>query len=169
MVHLYYGDGKGKTKAAIGLALRCAGSGKKVLIYQFLKDNSSSERNALHSINGIEIIPGKNCEKFVFEMNETEKKAESEYCREMLEKVFCNLQGIDMLVLDEVTTALTCCLIDENRLLELINTHKNTLEIVMTGGMPSERMLQACDYVTHMQKIKHPFDNGVSARLGVEF
>lgn len=169
MIHLYYGDGKGKTTAAMGLALRCAGSGKKVRIYQFLKDNSSSERNALHIIDGIEIIPGKDCEKFVFEMSESEKKTEAKYCSEMLKKIFCNLQGIDMLILDEVTTAITCGLLDEVSLLDLLEKHGKNTEVVMTGGIPSERILQACDYVTHMKKVKHPFDEGASARLGVEF
>lgn len=169
MVHLYYGNGKGKTTAAIGLALRCVGSGKKVRIYQFLKDNSSSERNALCGINGIELIKGKEREKFVFEMDEFEKAKASVYYCEMLKSLFENIRNIDMLVLDEVTTALTCGLVDEKLLLDLIMQYREEIEIVMTGGIPSESIIEVCDYVTHMKKIKHPFDDGISARLGVEF
>ena len=92
MIHLYYGNGKGKTTAAMGLAIRCAGSGGRVRICQFLKDNSSSERNVLKCIEAIEAINGKDCEKFVFNMTKAEKKeAECYYCK-MLERVFENAE-----------------------------------------------------------------------------
>ena len=169
MIHLYYGNGKGKTTAAMGLALRCAGSGGRVLIFQFLKDNSSSERNALCNIDGIEIINGKSCEKFVFNMSESEKAQASQYYCTMLDEVFENAKEYDMLILDEVMTAVTCGLIEESCLIKQLKKHKDDAEIVMTGGTPSEKVIQICDYVTHMQKIKHPFDNGTVARKGVEY
>ena len=72
MIHLYYGDGKGKTTSAMGLALRCAGNGGRVRLFQFLKDNSSCERVALENIKNIELICGRECEKFVFDMTAEE-------------------------------------------------------------------------------------------------
>ena len=166
MIHLYYGNGKGKTTAAMGLALRCAGSGGKVRVFQFLKDNSSGERNILQGIDGIEVIKGRNSEKFVFNMNEAEKAEALHYYARMLEKVFENADKYDMMILDEVMTAVTWGLIDKDC---LIKKHKADAEIVMTGGNPSARILEICDYVTEMKKIKHPFDKGIVARKGVEF
>ncbi len=167
LIHLYCGNGKGKTTAAMGLAIRCAGAGKKVLVIQFLKDNSSSERKILEGISNIDVVDGRDCEKFVFAMNENEKKQTSQYCTEQLGRFFEKAAGYDMLVLDEVAVAVGCGLIDEEYLIGLL---KNcNAEVVMTGGTVSDAMLEICDYITEMKKIKHPFDKGIQARKGVEF
>ena len=134
---------------------------------QFLKDNSSSERNILDKLDGVDIIKGKECEKFVFNMNDKEKECAAQYYRCMLNAAFENASEYDMLVLDEVMVAVQCGFIEEEELIGLLS--KQETEIVMTGGTPSQRIMEICDYVTEMKKIKHPFDKGVTARKGVEF
>ena len=169
MIHLYYGDGKGKTTSAMGLALRCAGNGGRVRLFQFLKDNSSCERVALENIKNIELICGRECEKFVFDMTAEEKAEVSEFYVKMLGKLFEDIEQYDMIILDEAGTAVEGGIITEKELIEKIRMHKNDTEIVITGGRVSQELTDVCDYVTHMQKIKHPFDKGVAARKGVEF
>lgn len=87
LVHIYCGDGKGKTTTSVGLTVRAAGSGKKVLFYQFLKDNSSSERNILEKVPGITLVRGREMQKFTFQMNEQELDELRIYNNEMLDKL----------------------------------------------------------------------------------
>lgn len=87
LVHIYCGDGKGKTTTSVGLTIRAAGSGKKVLFYQFLKDNSSSERNILEKVPGITLVRGREMQKFTFQMNEQELDELRIYNNEMLDKL----------------------------------------------------------------------------------
>ncbi len=169
MVHIYYGYGKGKTTAAFGLAIRCAGGGGKVLIFQFLKDNSSGERNILDNIPDIDIIKGREKEKFVFEMSKAEINDAKEYYVGKLEEIMARAAKYDMVILDEIIAAVECGLIDERRLIELIEQNRQSAEIVMTGHSPSEALILCADYVTEMKKIKHPFDNGLPARKLIEY
>ena len=100
LVHIYCGDGKGKTTTSVGLTIRAAGSGKKVLFYQFLKDNSSSERNILEKVPGITLVRGREMQKFTFQMNEQELDELRIYNNEMLDKLFEMAKDYDMLVMD---------------------------------------------------------------------
>ena len=169
LVHLYYGYGKGKTTAAVGLAVRCAGSGGRVLFFQFLKDNSSSERKILDNIWGIDIISGKDSEKFVFNMSDEEKREASKYYKNKLNYIMSRSEAYDMLVLDELGDTISSGLIDENELIDLINENRKNTETVITGHDVSPKLISCCDYVTEMKKIKHPYDNGAAARKGIEF
>ncbi|WP_312644735.1 cob(I)yrinic acid a,c-diamide adenosyltransferase [Hydrogenoanaerobacterium sp.] len=170
LVHIYCGDGKGKTTAAIGLAVRAAGSGMKVALVQFLKGQQSSELNSLKLLPNITVIREQLSPKFTFQMDRREleqtKAAHSRYLKTALE--LAKSGECDLLVLDELLGALSCSLIDEELLLELLEQKPPQLELIMTGRNPPQWLLDRADYVSEVRKVKHPYDNGVAARTGIE-
>lgn len=168
-IHIYYGDGKGKTTAAVGLAVRAAGAGLKVLVFQFLKDNSSSERKVLEALPGITCLPGRERVKFVGNMNGDERAEFRHYNNKALDEIIKFCGPFDMLLLDEVLCALELDVISEEKLISFIRHKPRGLEIVMTGHEATDSLLEMADYVTKVQKIKHQFDLGRSARKGIEF
>ena len=171
MIHIYCGEGKGKTTAAAGLAVRAAGSGKQVLVVQFLKGRPSGEVGALQSMPGITLLRGEGLLKFTWEMSDEEKlrvRQEYETLLETAVKHACS-GACDMLVLDESVGACSAAVLDEDTLLAFLREKPKALEVVLTGRSPSERMLELADYVTDMHKVKHPYDQGVLARKGVEY
>ena len=161
LIHLYFGDGKGKTTAAVGLSVRAAGAGKRVLFAQFLKDGSSSELNILRTLPNVEVACCEQNFGFFRSMDEQTKAAARLTYSALLENV--------MLVLDEAVAACNHGLIEETALLDFLRRRPETLEVVLTGRDPSQHLLDAADYVTEMRKRKHPFDRGIAARRGVEF
>ena len=168
LVHIYCGDGKGKTTTCVGLTVRAAGSGKKVLFYQFLKNNSSSERSILEKQPGINVVSGKELQKFTFQMNEEELKELRDYNNEMLDNLFEMAKDYDMLVLDESVYSIDKDLLDETKLIEHLEKKPFALEVVLSGRNPSERLIDHADYVSEIRKVKHPFDQGISSRIGIE-
>ena len=171
MIHIYCGDGKGKTTCGMGLCLRAAGAGRKVLIYQFLKDNSSSERLALKRVPGITLEAGLQKEKFSFQMTEDERKERRSYYSTKLAVLFrkAEKEAYELLFLDEVIYTVRAGLLPEALLLAELDHKPDTLEVVMTGQGPDEELLRRADYVTEMRKIRHPFDRGIQAREGIEY
>ena len=168
LVHIYCGDGKGKTTTSVGLTVRAAGSGKKVLFYQFLKDNNSSERNILEKVPGITLVRGREMQKFTFQMNEQELDELRIYNNEMLDKLFEMAKDYDMLVMDESVYAIKSNLLDEEKLITHLEEKPVGLEVVLAGRNPSQKLMDHADYVSEIQKVKHPFDHGVSSRVGIE-
>ena len=160
-IHVYYGDGKGKTTAAMGLALRAAGSGLDVLMFQFLKDNSSSERVILEQIPNVTCLPGKDRVKFVSKMNADEKARLKHYNNKALDEIIKFCGPFDVLVLDEI--------LSEEKLVEFLEHKPRGLEIVLTGHVVSDKVLELADYVTEIRKVKHPYDQGITAREGIEY
>ena len=160
--------GEGKTTTSVGLTVRAAGSGKKVLFYQFLKNNSSSERSILEKQPGINVVSGKELQKFTFQMNEEELKELRDYNNEMLDKLFEMAKDYDMLVLDESVYSIDKDLLDEAKLIEHLEKKPFALEVVLSGRNPSERLIDHADYVSEIRKVKHPFDQGISSRIGIE-
>ena len=166
LVHLYWGDGKGKTTAAMGLALRALGTGRKVVIVQFLKGGQSGEIPLLRSL-GAQIFRGKAGMKFTFQMSEAEKAEtralQTEHLRQALA---CEA---DLLVLDEACAAWQTGLVDRELLKQAVLERPAGREVVLTGRQPPEWLLEAADYVTEMHCHRHPFERGIPAREGVEF
>lgn len=171
MIHIYYGDGKGKTTAAIGLAVRAAGSRMKVLFVQFLKTEFSGERHTLSHTENITLTFVPVDLKFTYEMNDAEKQKAAMMFRRIFDEAVTKLftEKYDMIVLDEVSTAVEAGMLSEHDVYEFVSNVPKNIEVVMTGHNPSERILELADYVTEMKKIKHPFDKGVQARFGIEF
>lgn len=168
-IHIYYGDGKGKTTAAVGLAVRAAGSGLKVLFFQFLKDNSSNERKILEALLGVTCLPGREPVKFVSKMNGDERIEFRHYNNKALDEIIKFCGPFDMLILDEALCALNLEVLSEEKLISFIQHKPRGLEIVMTGPRLPDNLLEMADYVTEVRKVKHQFDLGRSARKGIEF
>lgn len=171
MIHYYYGYGKGKTTAAMGLALRALGQGREVVIVQFLKDGQSGEISALEGLPGVTVLYGKGGKGFTFQMTDEEKLATRRVHDENLARAVERVREdrCGMLVLDEVGDALELLLLDEAALAALLGACPERTELVMTGHAALPVLVNAADYVTRMEKIKHPYDCGVGARRGVEF
>lgn len=170
LVHIYSGDGKGKTTASIGLCIRCAGSGGNVLFSQFIKNNQSSELNILKQIPNTQVIT---CDKtfgFISRLSEVErfeaKKVYSDYLEYVLEQV--RTKNFRMLVLDEIIGAYNYEVIDCQTLIDFLKNKPESLEVIMTGRNPSLELIELADYISEVKKVKHPFDHGVSARIGIE-
>lgn len=166
LVHLYWGDGKGKTTAAMGLALRALGTGRKVVIVQLLKGGQSGEISLLRSL-GAQIFRGKAGMKFTFQMSEEEKAETRALQTEHLRQALAC--GADLLVLDEACAAWQTELVDRALLQKAVLEKPAAREVVLTGRQPPEWMLEAADYVTEMRCRRHPFERGIPAREGVEF
>lgn len=169
-VHIYYGDGKGKTTAGMGLILRAAGYGHKVLVYQFMKDNDSSERVILGGIPNIQVVPGRKQEKFSFQLNEEERQERKQFYEEIFEELIrkAEQEKYQVLFLDEIIYTIRAGLFDEERLTRYLNNKPEDLEVILTGNDPGETLLRAADYVSEIVKKKHPYDAGVPARFGIE-
>jgi len=166
-IHVYTGNGKGKTTAAFGLAMRAAGRGKKVCIIQFMKpDKGYGEQVSARKL-GIEVHAfGSN--RFVNKNNparediERAKKALN-FAREKLR------ENYDLIILDEINVALDFNLISLEDVLSLISMLPERTELVLTGRYAKEEIIERADLVTEMREVKHYYRKGVMAREGIEY
>ncbi len=170
LIHIYCGNGKGKTTTGMGLCARAAGFGYRVLIYQFMKNNKTSERKTLEHAENITWLDGLEQEKFSFQMTEEEKRQRREFYDAQLEKVtkIAVEQKFEVLFLDEAIYAIRAGLLDEQKLLDFLDHKPEQLEVILTGQGPGEALLQRADYVSEICMRKHPFQNGQPARDGIE-
>ena len=170
LVHIYCGDGKGKTTTGMGLCVRAAGYGYPVVIYQFMKNNRTSERKILEQVPLITLVEGLEQEKFSFRMTPEEKEERRAYYNAQLQKVtkMAVEQSARVLFLDEAVYAIRAGLLDEEPLLEFLKDKPDEMEVILTGQGPDERLLAMADYVSEIRKIKHPFDRNQPARDGIE-
>ena len=165
MLHLYWGNGKGKTTAAMGLALRALGHGQRVVIVQFLKDGTSGEIAPLRAA-GAAVYACPNA-KFTWLMDEADKAAAREASTRALGQALA--EPFDLLVLDEACAALKSGILDEALLRRAVAFAKNGREVVLTGRDPAPWLQEAADYSTEMRAHRHPYADGVAAREGVEY
>lgn len=170
-VHIYCGDGKGKTTAATGLAVRACGCGKKVLMTRFLKTDHSGEVSALLQLPGITVTP---CEKsfgFFSQMTDQQEKEACVYYDQLLKSTLnkARIGEYDMLILDEIMAVCNYGLASEIDVLNFLKTRPEGLEVVLTGRNPSAEFLEAAEYVSEIKKVKHPYDKGIMARRGIEY
>ena len=167
MIHLYCGDGKGKTTAACGLALRCLGRGKKVVLAQFFKNDTSGEIGPLRAL-GATVLHADVPMTFEWKMDEEgRERARASMCR-LLERALEAAQDADLLVLDEVVSAYRKDMIDRERLLRFLRGNPQA-EVVLTGRNPPPELSDLADYHSEICKRRHPKDRGVRARKGIEF
>ena len=171
MIHIYCGDGKGKTTAAVGLAVRCAGAGGTVLFYQFMKPETSSERIALQQVSGITVLSGYAIHKFSFQMQLAEKEAAAKEYRKQLSILLGMVEcgTYTMLVLDEVIACISAGFLTVEIVIDFLKKLPNTLEVVMTGRNPDADLLKQADYISEIQNRRHPFEKQIAARKGIEF
>ena len=166
LVHLYYGAGKGKTTAAMGLALRALGSGKRVAVLQFLKGGQSGEIPLLEQL-GAKLYRGKAGQKFVFQMNDAEKAETRALQNANLAAVMA--EPADLLVLDEAGSAWELDMVDKALLQQAVLQRPAGQECVLTAHAAPQWMLDAADYVTEMKCLRHPYQKGIAARKGIEY
>lgn len=173
MIHIYYGEGKGKTTAAAGLALREAGWGNAVLFVQFLKSTPSGEIIAMEGIGNITVLRDNAPWAFSWNMDEDERSLAGERVASLLQKADKEISGgqWDMVVLDEVLGAWACGFLSQSCLLETMASFREEgrPELVLTGRKPFPDALAMADYATEMRKEKHPYDNRAQARKGIEY
>ena len=169
MIHIYCGEGKGKTTAAIGLAIRFAGTGS-VLFCQFLKGEATGERAALKKVSGITVPEVPEKVPFFKTLKETEKKNWICYYRRQWESYqeLMEQGSYGLVVLDEILPAIGHGIFSEEEILAFTRKHHD-FELVLTGRYAPESLFDAADYVSVIQKKKHPFDLGIRARRGVEY
>ncbi|MGM0508224.1 MAG: cob(I)yrinic acid a,c-diamide adenosyltransferase [Fusobacteriota bacterium] len=167
LIQVYFGDGKGKTTAAIGQAIRGAGAGMHVAFVQFLKNGSSSEISILKSIKNIDVYIINSNKKFLWELENLDKiKDETRKGLKNIKEII-NKDNIDMLILDEVLHLIENEIISEQELLDLV--YNKDIEIVITGKKIGKKIKKYGDIITNMKKIKHVYDKGVKAKKGIEF
>lgn len=169
LVQVYTGEGKGKTSAAFGLALRALGRGLKVYVVQFIKGGFDyGELHTLQQLANLELRAfGRG--KFI-----TEKPPEKEdinlACEalEWSEKVVASGE-YDVVILDEANVALSLKLIDLKDIAKLVKNKPRHVELVLTGRNAPQEIIELADLVTEMKEIKHPFSKGVPPRKGIEY
>jgi cob(I)alamin adenosyltransferase len=166
-IQVYTGDGKGKTTAALGLAIRAAGAGLKVFIAQFIKGMEYSEHRALERFSDTITLKqyGRGC-WINGEPNEDDIQAARNGLEEV-KGIICS-GNYQVVILDEANIAVYFNLFPVNDLLELINSKPDHVELVITGRRAHPLIIEHADLVTEMQEVKHYFRQGVQARVGIE-
>ncbi len=170
-VHIYHGDGKGKTTSAVGLSIRALGAGYQVIFAQFLKGGVTSELSILSKLNNVTIIRCDKDYKFTWLLSESEKMELKEDHNQLWERIIEAVElssGQCLLVLDELCATYDLNLIDKREVMDFLNHKPEQLEVVITGRNPAKEMLEIADYISEIKKEKHPMDNGIYARLGIE-
>ena len=171
MVQIYSGEGKGKTTAAFGLALRAAGNGFKVAIFQFLKakGNKTGELALAKKFKNVKIFRNDQTHPmFKKNINMADLKHNAEILFKDVKKAV--LSGkYDMVVLDEINNCMFGKLIETKEVLSIIEEKPMHVELVLTGRNVPEEIIKAADLVTEMKMIKHPYEKGVNARKGIEY
>lgn len=169
--HIYCGEGKGKTTAALGLAVRAAGAGLRVHIVQILKGAPSSELESLKLLPGITLERLHRNYGFFSAMSDEDKSAVTEHHNEMLRDAFRKMTSgeADMLIIDELFAGYNYGLLDTALADRIVFERPDSCELVLTGRNPPEKYLAVADYISEIKAVRHPFEKGIKARRGIEY
>jgi cob(I)alamin adenosyltransferase len=169
LIHVYTGDGKGKTTAALGLALRAAGYGQRTYVGQFMKGQDYGELRAARMLGGLLTIERYGKPSFTHVDHVTAE--DIGLAQEGLAAArAAMLSGrFDLVILDEINVALFFELLTVQDVLDLIDAKPPRVELVLTGRRVPQAILDRADYVTIMQEAKHPYQRGIQARKGIEY
>lgn len=171
LVHIYTGNGKGKTTAAVGLGFRAWGRGMKVLMVQFLKGMESGELIAAEKLGPtFTINPGTSLKKFTWEMSDAELQEASLAQKKQFDFVLMEISSNqwDLIMLDEIMAAIHAEMISVDDVLKLIENKPEKLELVLTGRNAPEALIVKADYVSNIDEVKHPYSKGIHSRVGIE-
>lgn len=167
LIHVYTGDGKGKTTAAVGSTIRAIGNGFKVLFVQFIKENLSGEISILQKFP--ELIDIYRCSTgFIYKEPKEYQKEKIKICLEEL-KIKIKNGKYDMIVLDELAVAISLSLISKDETEEFLSLIDKNTEIIITGRGAPQWLIDKADLVTEMRNVKHYFEKGISAQRGIEY
>ena len=166
-VQVYTGDGKGKTTAALGLAIRAAGAGFKVYIAQFLKKGDTSEIKALERFSDLITVEQFGLGRFVRGKPEAEDIEAARNGLENIQKILFSGKH-QMVILDEANVGADCGLISIDDLIVLIDQKPAHVELILTGRGAAPQIIERADLVSEVKALKHYFNNGVKARVGIE-
>lgn len=169
MIQIYYGDGKGKTTAALGLALRAAGRGRRVIVAQFLKTEDSGERRGLELVPRVLLLPLPQKLKFVFQMDGVERAECEAFSAQMLRDAAMLAERDSVVILDEVLGALETGILQPEDVSACLEALPERCEAVLTGRNPPAWLLERADYITQFRAERHPYDRGAPAREGIEY
>jgi len=170
LVHIYTGNGKGKTTAALGLSLRAVGRGFKVCFIQFLKGRMKLGDGAFLALKRIRNFEHASYGTGKFVIGKPSRRDFQEASRAFEHAKDAIMKGkYEVVVLDEITHAVNLGLIDIDEVIKLIQRKPSMVEIVLTGRAADKRLIDIADLVTEMREVKHPFSHGVRAREGIEF
>lgn len=172
MIHLYTGDGKGKTTAAIGLAVRAAGRELRVIFAQFMKGNDTGELYALQQLPYVKILRSEKNFGFYSSMTDADKGELTEIHNQILDDLIRAVEAgtCDMIAMDEITYPVNWKLLDLQKLKRLLELCVATgTELVMTGRDAAAFLWEQADYITEMECRRHPYEKGIQARRGIEF
>jgi cob(I)alamin adenosyltransferase len=166
-IHVYTGDGKGKTTAALGLALRAAGAGLHVFIAQFMKRGDYSEIKALERFGDCVTVEQYGLGRFIRGNPDPEDIGAARKGIERVRAIFAAGRH-QLVILDEANVAAACGLFSPVDLLDLLNAKPDGVEVVLTGRNAAPEITARADLVTEMKMVKHYYQQGVSARTGIE-
>lgn len=170
LIHVYAGDGKGKTTAAAGLCTRAAGNGMAVLFVQFMKGRPTGETESLKKL-GVEILRNSRDYGFLKGMTPEDKNALYNENTDNLKTAvkWAWEHENSLVVLDEIMVVYNNGLIDKEEVKDMVLHKPDSVELVLTGRNPDEFFVENCDYYTEMMCRKHPFKAGIRARRGIEY
>ncbi|UCG07860.1 MAG: cob(I)yrinic acid a,c-diamide adenosyltransferase [Desulfobacterales bacterium] len=166
-VQVYTGDGKGKTTAALGLALRAVGAGLKVYLAQFIKRGTYSEINALKRFSDSVTVEQFGCGRFAKGKPSAEDISAARKGLARIKEIISSGQ-YPVVILDEANVAVSCGLLAVQDLLDIIDLKPEDMELVITGRDAAPQIVEKADLVSEVNAIKHYFQNGVTARIGIE-
>ncbi len=163
-IHVYTGNGKGKTSAALGLCLRAAGRGLQCCFIQFVKGRKTGEMETIKKIENIEFIQTGRPD-----YNFTVTDEDYDRARRGLKIASEKIKEFDVVVLDEINVAVHLGLLNKQDVLSLIKNKPKNVELILTGRFAKREIIEIADYVTEFQLIKHPFYRGEDAREGIDY
>jgi len=165
LIQVYTGDGKGKTTAALGLALRAVGQGMKVIVIQFVKGRTCGEHLFAAKYHPFDIVQLNTGDSFTQTLDELRPVTEQTLA--LAEEVIVS-GSYDMVILDEIFVAVSKGLITTEQVKDLMNKKPEGVELILTGRGASEEIVQQADLVTEMTAVKHPLTSGITVRRGIE-
>jgi len=171
LIHIYTGEGKGKTTAAVGLAVRALGHGMHVCYAHFNKQPELYGYNEIQSLKKLgATVLGFTNGHWSFNPSVTPESSRNEVQNGLMALLeFVNNEKIDLLIMDEILISVRDGVLSEDELIRFIDQKPEHLELVMTGRGASEGLIEKADYVSYIQKIKHPYDQKILSRQGIEY
>lgn len=166
-VHVYFGDGKGKTTAALGLAVRALGAGLSVAVVQFMKGYAYSEICTLRKLPGLELVQTGRTDHVQKGMATGMDLSEASRGMDMA-RFFAIESPRDVVILDEVSVAVDYGLVEERDLIDLIDRRDAGVELVLTGRNPTRAVMDRADYLSEIHCLRHPYEKGILSREGID-